>query len=131
MWVSFRSVADELKRGHPVTAETFDMVTIFFSDIVGFTKLASESTPLQVLIYNCKRLALFYQYLCTCNAVYTSYSNLLISLPIKVSVVVLTILFLFFFKVVDLLNDLYTTFDDIIDMHDVYKVCFTYFLKKS
>ena len=43
-----RSVAEELKRGQPVTAETFDSASLFFSDLVGFTKLASESTPLQV-----------------------------------------------------------------------------------
>ena len=43
-----RSVANELKKGQPVTAETFDSASLFFSDLVGFTKLASESTPLQV-----------------------------------------------------------------------------------
>ena len=44
----YRIVAEQLKRGEPVTAESFDQVTIFFSDIVGFTSLAAESKPLQV-----------------------------------------------------------------------------------
>ena len=64
-------MADELKQGHQISPETFSKVTVFFSDIVGFTKLASDSTPIQI---------------------------------------------------VNMLNRLYSAFDDISDKYDVYKV---------
>lgn len=44
-----RLVAEKLKRGEFIIPEAFEAVTIFFSDIVGFTTIASKISPLDVV----------------------------------------------------------------------------------
>ncbi|XP_061457300.1 speract receptor-like [Rhineura floridana] len=44
-----KSVAKQLRKHKHVEAENYDQVTIFFSDIVGFTTIAASCTPLQVV----------------------------------------------------------------------------------
>ena len=45
----YRSVAVQLIAGKTVRAETYDCVTIYFSDIEGFTAMSASLTPMQVI----------------------------------------------------------------------------------
>lgn len=54
----FSSVAEKLKMGLSVEPEEFADVTIYFSDIVGFTTIAAHCSPVQVVdllndLYTC------------------------------------------------------------------------------
>ena len=49
MRTHFRSVADDLKHGRQVEAEAFDSVTLYFSDIPGFSDVTASCSPIQVV----------------------------------------------------------------------------------
>lgn len=45
---NFSFVAEQLKNNEKVEAERYEEVTIYFSDIVGFTTISGLSSPMQV-----------------------------------------------------------------------------------
>lgn len=58
-----RDVAIKLQNGEVVEPEYYQSVTVYFSDIVSFTTLCGESTPLQVIHF--------------LNEIYTMFDNII------------------------------------------------------
>uniref|UniRef100_A0A0K0FWN0 Guanylate cyclase n=1 Tax=Strongyloides venezuelensis TaxID=75913 RepID=A0A0K0FWN0_STRVS len=44
-----QSIAEDLKVGRPITPKLYDCATVLFSDIRGFTRISSTSTPLEIV----------------------------------------------------------------------------------
>lgn len=47
------SVAQQLRIHKAVAGETYSSITIYFSEIVGFSEMAYQSTPMQVRMRRC------------------------------------------------------------------------------
>lgn len=45
------TVAQELKQKRTVQAQIYDQASVYFSDIVGFTTISAESSPLEVVTF--------------------------------------------------------------------------------
>ena len=45
----YRKIAESLKRGDTINPELYPKVAIYFSDLVGFVNLVSESSPFEVI----------------------------------------------------------------------------------
>lgn len=44
-------VAEKLLNGEPILPEFYECVTIYFSDIVGFTLISARSSPIEVMTF--------------------------------------------------------------------------------
>ena len=75
-----RSVCTRLVSGQSLIAETFSSATVYFGDIVGFTAMWAESSPLEVRL--CSRPSLFsiqaiFQIVEFLNELYTCFDSII------------------------------------------------------